>query len=483
VKGKSLVYEVRNLKTASADLLLYETLFHNANGYIGIRSCFEEGYPGGFPSIRGTYINGFYDFIPMAQAEKLYGLAEEKQVMLNVADTQGIRLFFEEEEFCMWKGTVPESRRSLDMAEGYSERFVHWVSPGGKEAEIRIRRIASFARPSLFLISYSVKALNFSGPVRFVSCHKGDVENFSDPNDPRVAREALCRLKIIRAELKENASFITAGTIKSKLQVCSAVDHRLLGGSILSPAARSGGDIQTILTGNTAVCNINTDIRENESITLCKYSVFTDSIRHGDYRYQAEKELATVITTELPVLYREQKEYLDAYWDDALLEIEGDEDLQQAVQYNMFQLVQSAGKDGYGIAAKGLSGEGYEGHYFWDTEMYIEPFFILTNPLIARSLIGFRYSILEEARKNALLMGHKEGALFPWRTIMGRECSGFFPAGSAQYHINGDIAWSVVFYYLVTGDLDFIAEKVRNLFLNAPGFGLTRVIFTRGNSG
>jgi len=443
------ILEQKDIKTCAPDLLLAETLFHNANGYIGVRSCFEEGYPEGSTSIRGSYINGFYDFIDMPQAEKLYGLTEEKQTMLNVADTQGIRLFLDGEEFSMWSGKVKESRRTLNMAEGFSERCVHWQSPGGKEVEICIRRIASFKRPSLFLIEYSVKALNFSGALSFVSTHKGDVRNFSDPGDPRVGDSSQCHLKIAETEIKGDHSFITAETLKSKLKVCTSVAHTI-----------SNADIKTVFDGKTAVCDINTQVAQNETCRLYKYSIFTDSIRHKDCAFQAGKELDAVLAVTPETLFKEQKEYLDDYWHNALLEIDGDDELQQAVQFNMYQLVQSAGRDGHcSIAAKGLSGEGYEGHYFWDTEIYVEPFFVLGNPDIARGLISHRYSTLDGARENAALLGHKKGVLFPWRTIMGKECSGFFPAGTAQYHINGDIAWSVIFYFLATGDLDFVAEK------------------------
>lgn len=454
------VYEINDIKTDAANLLLNETLFHNANGYIGVRSCFEESYSEGITGIRGSYINGFYDFIPMPQAEKLYGLTEEKQIMLNVADIQGIQLFFDDEEFSMWSGTVLESRRRLYMKEGYTERFIRWRSPKGKEAEICIRRMASFVRSSLFLISYSVKALNFSGQLRFVSTHSGDVGNFSDPTDPRLAAEPLRRLSVIDAALQGNASFITAETLQSKLQVCTAVTHNVWQDEKNSSSVLSDADIHTVLENNAACCTINVPIQERESINLYKYAIFADSIRHGDCVQKIKDEIAALTSVHPKTLFEEQQKHLEHFWDNAFFEIEGDEKLNLAVRYNLYQLNQSAGRDTYGaVAAKGLSGEGYEGHFFWDTEIYAEPFFVLTNPDLARNLISFRYSTLEEARKNARLLGHKKGALFPWRTIMGKECSGFFPAGTAQYHINGDIARSVVFYYLATGDINFIIEK------------------------
>src|SRR5690606_18361235 len=158
--------------------------------------------------------------------------------------------------------------------------------------------------------------------------------------------------------------------------------------------------------------------------------------------------------------YAKQTEYLDNFWRKCFLQIDGDYELDLAVRYNMYQLLQSVSKDEYGnIAAKGLSGEGYEGHYFWDTEMYIQPFFTLTQPQITRNLISYRYKILDKAREHARIMGHKKGALYPWRTIMGRECSGYFPSGSAQYHINGDIAYSIVAYYLATKDMELIKDE------------------------
>jgi alpha,alpha-trehalose phosphorylase len=462
------IYTTENLQTDEASLLLNETLFHNANGYIGIRSCFEEGYPDGTDTIRGSYINGFYDFAEMKQAENLYGLVEEKQTILNVADTQGIRLFLDGEEFSMFSGTVLESSRTLDMDAGYTERFIRWQSPMGKEAGIRIRRLASFTQPSLFLIEYSLEAYNFKGPVRFVSTHRGDVKNYSNPLDPRLAAESPRRIVPVRMEPEGTVSYITGETVKSKLRVCTAVDHVLvLGGkgdagrdSPFSPSRPAPVVLDTVLDDHGAICTINTEAGENESLTLRKYSIFTDGLRYGDCEKAARQELRRALTTDIAAIYGAQKDYLKTYWDRAFLEIDGDDDQEQAVTYNLYQLLQSTGRDERSsVAAKGLSGEGYEGHFFWDTEMYIEPFFLLTNPEIARRLIACRYAILDEARKNARLLGHAAGALFPWRTIMGRECSGYFPAGTAQYHINGDIAWSVISYFLATGDLAFIMEK------------------------
>jgi alpha,alpha-trehalose phosphorylase len=443
-------YEVDNISMDNNDLMINETVFHNANGYIGIRSNYEEDYPAGYDTIRGSYINGFYDIADMKQAEKLYGLVEDKQAMLNVVDTQTIHLTVEGEPFSLFEGKVLESKRWLDMEAGVTGRTIRWCSPSGKQVEIVIKRMTSFVQLPLFTIEYSVKALNFNGVVKFRSYHLGEVTNYSNANDPRVAQDSRKYLLPVQAEIVNGDSYLTSRTSMSELRVCTGVTHTL----------SKEGNLYTAGLEHSAICKAEVKIAEQETVTLTKYTVFCDSIRSRDCIAAAKLELEKARSITLEEHYLAQRKYLKEFWDNCFLEIKGDDALTEAVNYNMYQLVQSVGKDEYcNIAAKGLSGEGYEGHYFWDTEMYIQPFFNLTEPSITKNLIGFRYSTLEKARENARILGHKRGVLYPWRTIMGVECSGYFPSGTAAYHINGDIAYSVIAYYLATKDLDFIARE------------------------
>lgn len=453
-------YRISDLPLDNDSLLLHETVFHNANGYLGVRSNFEEGYSPQMNTIRGSYLNGFYDFAEMKQAEKLCGLIEEKQTILNVADTQGILLKIDDEVFSMFEGTVIESERMLDMAGGYTLRRVVWRSPKGKEIEIEIKRMASFGMLSLFTIEYRVTARNFDGFVSFVSTHIGDVMNYCNPDDPRVAGESFVHLLPVHAEIIEDCSCLVTRTSKSDLEVCTMVKN------VLSKKAIT--DLK--LDGHRGTQTLTTSIATGETVSLVKYSIFTDSLRvEGGVGEpstvtlcinDACRKMQEALSIPLHAIYEKQAEYLADYWSQASLDIDGDEELALAIHYNLYQLIQSVGKDSRSnIAAKGLSGEGYEGHYFWDTEMYIQPFFTLTNPVISKNLIAYRYQTLDRARENARSLGHQSGALYPWRTIMGKECSGYFPSGAAAYHINGDIAYSIVAYYLATKDLAFIAEK------------------------
>lgn len=443
-------YERNHTSLEQEDLLLRETVFHNANGYIGVRNCFEEGYRKGLSTIRGTYINGFYDFAHMEQAEKLCGLIEEKQTILNVADTQTIRLYLEEEEFSMFEGSIEESSSTLDMEGGYTKRHVVWTSPKGKKLEITIKRMTSFVRLPLFLIEYAIKPLNFGGTVCFESVHSGEVENYYNPDDPRVAGERAQYLYPVIQKQQEDMTYLESKTGKSNLRVGTGVSHSL----------SQSGTTECFKQGHQFITRIYTEAEQEKEITLYKYTVFSDTVRDDNCKETVSRRMQEFKAQEPKDLYQEQKEYLAQYWKQASLEIAGDDELNLAVRYNMYQLLQSVGKDCYcNITAKGLSGEGYEGHYFWDTEMYIQPYFLLTNPQIVKNLISYRYTILEEAKENARLLGHRKGALYPWRTIMGRECSGYYPSGSAAYHINGDIAYSIIAYYLATKDLAFIEEK------------------------
>ena len=227
MREKQFIYEMKNLSMKNEDLVLNETLFHNANGYIGIRSNFEEGYPEGYDSIRGSYINGFYDFVSMKQAEKLYGLVDEKQTMLNVVDTQTIKLWIDQEEFSLFQGTVLESRQWLDMKLGFSAREVVWRSPNGKEVEIVSKRMTSFHQLSLFTIEYSVRALNFQGNIEIHSTHIGEVENYSNIHDPRVSGEQGKYLITASVKVIDEVSYVTTNTTKSNLSVGTEVQNLL----------------------------------------------------------------------------------------------------------------------------------------------------------------------------------------------------------------------------------------------------------------
>ena len=445
------VYSVEDFPLDEKTMMLHETLFHNANGYIGVRGTLEEGVPQEYNTMRGTYVNGFYDVIPMKQAESLCNLVEEKETMVNVADVQTMHLSFDGETFSLFSGEITNLIRTLDMEAGTTTRSMQWRSPHGHEVQIQFCRMASFTHKSVFSIACKVTSLNFDGELTVSSKHSGIVANYANPSDPRLAAEGRAYLRPQANILENGVSYLVTHTTKSNLELCTAVAHRFSkpGSSLVTYNA----DAHCYDTSYT--CRLH----PGETLLVEKYTVIQDSIRSDNCLQDAQKEIESVYG-KLDALYQQQREYLSEFWKYANMEIDEDDESNLAIAFNMYQLLQSCGSDGKcGIAAKGLSGEGYEGHYFWDTDIYILPFFVLTNPALARGLLNFRYSTLDAARENAKLVGHQRGALFPWRTIHGKECSGYFPSGTAQYHITGDIAYAAVKYYLATGDTEYLIKE------------------------
>ena len=440
-------------------LRLNETLFSNANGYIGVRGTLEEGVPADFSTMRGMYLAGVYETIPMKQAESLCNLVEQKQTMLNVADTQSIDLYICGERFDMGTGELLSNQRVLDMDNGFTSREILWKSPLGNTVKIVTKRMAHLAMPSLFTIEYSVTSMDFDGEIVFDSWHIADVTNYSDPNDPRLAAESPSYLTVTCAEAIGESTLCVSKTGVSNIGIASATSNILL-----------GEDDHIGVYDNTddkRICSyIKAHISEGQEIRLIKFSTFSDSLKSEDPGKDALADLQDALEeveadgSGLAGLYQKQTDILKKFWDQSGMEIMGDDDLDLAMSFNMYQLFCSAPRTpGYSMAAKGLTGEGYEGHYFWDTEMYALPFFTLTDSDLARNILYFRYKTLDKARQNAGLIGHKKGALYPWRTITGEECSGYFPSGTAAYHINGAVSYAIVQYYLSTGDEQFILKE------------------------
>lgn len=432
------------------EIALRETLFHVANGYLGVRACPEEGAPEGVHSIRGAYLNAFYDTYPIQYAEKLHGFPMESETIVNVADVQGVKLFLDGEWFDPCAGTLNSFEQTLDMAAGQYIRHIVWRSPKGRETEITFRRMASFVTKELFTVHVTILPKNWSGDIRIVSGQNGDIRNDGDPNDPRKASEAKHVLRTVESGNNEQHMYMQSETISSGHTVACAVTHT--SGDAFSLEFHSNPIENTATLSGRAKKGIES--------SFVKWCVYTDSRRHPSTLSTAVQLVKSCAETPIETWYDKQRAFLNEFWGASRVILRGQPSLQAGVDYAAYTLLQSAGQDGISsIAAKGLSGEGYEGHYFWDTEIYMLPFFLLTHPQTARKLLEYRYATLEAAKRHARTLGHPTGALYPWRTITGNECSSYFPSGSAQYHINSDIAHAVCTYYFVTGDLEFIRDK------------------------
>jgi alpha,alpha-trehalose phosphorylase len=444
-----MTWKISNSKINQDNLLINESLLSLGNGYLGVRGNFEEGYAESYKSIRGTYINAFHDETDIQYGEKLHGFPDTQQKLVNVIDTQTVLIFIDDEQFSLFEGEVLDFQHNLHLDRGFNERVVHWRSPKGKEIKIHFRRFVSFVTRELFAINVDIEPISEVSQIKIVSTVNGDVSNFIDKNDPRLASGHAKRLNVIDVRMEDEFLIVKDKTHVSNLEVACVTTSNVSADNYSYDSTTNANHIQEVYT-----CD------GTKPVQFTKLNVFTDTLRHKENVVGKAMEIHQQVKRQsFDDLLFSQKEYLDRYWTKADIKIDGDQKLQEGIRFNLFHLLQSVGKDSVSnIAAKGLSGEGYEGHYFWDTEIYIYPVFLMTNPEIAKNLLLHRYSILENAKARAKEVGHTKGALFPWRTITGTESSAFFPAGTAQYHISADIAYSYIQYYLVTKDEAFLKD-------------------------
>jgi len=433
---------------------LRETLFTLGNGYIGMRGTPEEGNtaPKG-QTLEGTYLNGFYESEPIVYPENAYGLARTNEFMLNVPNAKRVRIEIDGEDFGLERGRVLDYERVLDFRTGLLTRTVDWESEGGKRVRIASRRLVCFERKHVAAIEVAVTPLNFSGRLRLAADIDSEVTNLQAGDDPRVG-SAITGPSLLPAGREtwergaHHGALVLQRTRHSGFLLATATETLLDG-------AQAGAE--SLDEGHA----FHVDAVQGQAVVLHKFIAYATSrdMAEADVASHARAELERAARAGFDALAGEQAAYLADFWAHADVGIDGDDALQQGVRFNQFHLLQSVGRDGRtNIAAKGVTGEGYEGHYFWDTEIYVFPFLLFSTPGIARALLQYRYATLPKARERARQMAHARGALYPWRTIAGEECSAYFPAGTAQYHINADVAYSIRLYLLATGDFDFMAQ-------------------------
>ena len=439
-------WEITEEGFSPRDLRENESAFALANGFIGLRGNLEEGAAAGAETIQGSFLNGVFDSEPIVYGEKAYGYAKNHETICNVMDAKSLVLCADGERLDLGVSDVREHRRVLDMRAGTLRRSFTWHTKGGAVLRIETARLVSLARQELAAACLTLRCEEGACTLALQSAIAPAVIAEGDPNDPRNAAGKDRSLLTGRIAAEGALIAMEQKTKNSGFTICCAVEHRGLDGHAEAEA-------------NRAVWTAERKLAAGERVHLEKSICYTAS-RFEEESDQWEKtgELCRR-APDFDTLLQEQRKTLDAFWDGAGLDIQGDDALLQGLRFNLFHIYQSAGRDGRrNIAAKGLTGEGYEGHTFWDTEAYILPVFIHTDPALARKLLEYRYAILPRARERARELGHPKGALYAWRTIDGEECSAYFPAGTAQYHIDGDIAHAVCEYFDATMDLDFLAK-------------------------
>ncbi|TNE60474.1 MAG: glycoside hydrolase family 65 protein [Alphaproteobacteria bacterium] len=432
-------------------LAVAESLFALANGYVGTRGTFEEKLADGMRSVEGTYLNGVYVREEIHYDESAFGFATHNNKMILVPNGKQIDISAGGEAFVHGASQVENHSRAFDMQAGLLARAQRWRLASGKALDIRTRRIVCLKRQNLMAIDYAVSSVDYTGKVTLSAGLDAGYGGTARGGDPRAGE-----MSIRHCLIRENAAADAGGSLfrhmvrDSDTRIVTACRHTLSG---------AVADSQPVIDSHYGGARISFDIEPGQTVTYTKYVWYGHggAAEGADLEARAVADLAVAEADGFDTLIAEQAEAVAHFWRSADVAISGAPGVEQGMRFNMFHLYQSAGRNGQcSIAAKGLTGPGYDGHYFWDTEIYIVPFLSYTCPEVARSLLEYRAGKLDQARARARQMAHKKGALFPWRTIGGEECSSFFPAGTAQYHINAAIAYAALQYYAVSGDWDFI---------------------------
>lgn len=442
-------WHVRETRLDLDVLAQSESVFALSNGHIGLRGNLDEGEPHGLP---GSYLNSFYELRPLPHAEAGYGYPEEGQTVVNVSNGKLIRLLVDDEPFDVRYGELRSHERVLDLRAGTMERRVDWVSPAGKAVRVHSTRLVSFTQRAVAAICYEIEPLD--GPARLV-IQSGLVANEEIPltkADPRVAATLREPLQSEQHISNGGSGLLIHRTKVSGLRMAAAMSHVV------------DGPDETVVNTDAfpdwARTTIACVVPQGSRLRVVKLLAYGWSSQRSvpALRDQVGAALAAARFTGWDGLCRDQREYLDTFWDAADVRVEGDPEVQQAVRFGMFHVLQAGARNEMRpIPAKGLTGPGYDGHVFWDTEMFVLPVLIYTKPQAAAQVLRWRHATLDMARDRARTLG-LNGATFPWRTIRGQECSGYWPAGTAAFHIGADIADATLRYVQATGDEAFERE-------------------------
>jgi alpha,alpha-trehalose phosphorylase len=459
IAGKSpLTVEPWCLRETGLDVGLLartESLFALSNGHIGVRGNLDEGEPHVLP---GSYLNSVHELRPLPHAEAGYGYPESGQTVINVTNGKTIRLLVDDEPFDIRYGFLRHHERVLDFRSGILSRELEWESPAGRTVLVRSQRLVSFTQRPVMAIAFEVEAVD--APTRIV-VQSELVADEEIPDlgggDPRAAAALTDALEALDGSGRGNGGYLVHRTRRSGITVAAAMENTFDAPGSISLRNEAADD--WVRVGATTV------LQPGQRLRVVKVVTYGWSARRSlpALRDQVSAALTAACASGWDQLALEQRGFLDDFWAGADVELEGDEELQQAVRFALFHVLQSAVRaERRPIPAKGLTGPGYDGHAFWDTETFVLPMLVHTLPDAAASALMWRYDTMPLALERAKTLG-LDGAAFPWRTINGEECSGYWPAGTAAFHVNADIADAAVRYLNATGDERFETEVALEL--------------------
>jgi alpha,alpha-trehalose phosphorylase len=440
-----------------------ETLFAVGNGYLGLRGNHPEGR---FAYEHGTFVNGFHETFAIQHAENAYGLAEVGQTIVDAPDAKVMRVYVDDEPLSLDVDELLEYERVLDMRDGVMRRHLLWRTPSGKDVLVDYQRLVSFEERHLAVMQLDVTVLNADAPVtitcQLVNRQDGeDVYGGAAPANTGAATFDPRKAERLRERVLQPQEFWQDGlrsalsyrVTRSGMTIAVVADHVIETDNAYTARQLIEPDIAKNVFRVQAKAGVPVRVRKLVAYHTSRGVPARELVDRG------RRVLDRAATEGAPRLFERQRAWLDAFWARSDVQIGGRPDVQQATRWCLYQLAQAAARaDSMGVPAKGVTGSGYSGHYFWDTEIYVVPFLAYTTPLWARNALRMRYLMLPAARRRAAML-NEAGALFPWRSISGEEASAYYAAGTAQYHINADVAFALAKYVRASGDEAFVEAE------------------------
>lgn len=430
----------------------HESLFALANGALGVRGGFEEDAS----TSQGSFLTAAWERTPIEYHERFPGFARHSDTRIPVADGTHIGLRLGDTPVSLAEGEWLAFERVLDLRHGCLQRHLCWRSPTGATLEIDAGRIVPLSTPGLLCIRYRVSSIDYSGPITLTSALIASHTATAQGDDPRIGTRAEHSLQVTSTAADATLATVGQRTRHSHIALACGQRHHLPDDSLtFANADADNHGARQSFTGTLA---------PGASVVLEKYVAYAWSEPGDDSAPERWPDavataLQTAVASGFEAHRAAQARDCATFWRDVDLAVDGDPATEQALRFNLFHLLQSISRDGSGsAAAKSLTGEGYEGHYFWDAEAFVLPALVFLAPALARNMLVYRIRTLERARAHAREMNHARGALYPWRTISGDECSAYFPSGSAQYHINAAIAFALQLYMDATSDTPLLLE-------------------------
>lgn len=444
----------------------YESVFTLGNGYLGTRGVFEELYRQRTP---GTFVAGLFDKAHHNEVTELP----------NIPDWIEVSILLDGEELDLTQGKVVAYQRVLNLKEGVLTRTVTWESPKGKRTALKFSRFASLANVHLLGLSIEVTPENWDGSIEFRSALNGQVTNSGTQHFTSLEHSTYA----------ERGIYLFQETVQSKHQVALAANH-VVHGELTDESFKNA---HRRITYNAVMAGKQGEVARLDKLATIYTTRDRDLPPATNVLHHTLAESTREARRSLEEHLAEHKAVWAERWEMADVELGAQDDFDQlAVRFSIFHLIQmTAWNDPtVSVAAKGLSGEGYKGHVFWDTEIFIMPFFLYTFPNVARSLLSYRYHTLPGALKNARENGYS-GAQFAWESAdTGEETTpevgGIDPVtrkpipilcGKQEHHISVDVPYGIWNYYRATGDREFLLNEGAEILLLTARFWASRVTY------